>query len=319
LIPSLTGAKQAVASHTLDGVLLLDKPVGITSNGALQRLKRLFGAAKAGHVGTLDPLATGLLPVCFGESTKFSSGTFGADKVYEADIALGVTTTTGDSEGEVISRLPVSVGQVDVEAALQGFVGLIEQTPPMYSALKRGGKPLYVYARRGEKVEVEPRSVTVHEIRILGFHGARLQCRIACGSGTYIRVLAEDIGRALGCGGSLAALRRTALGDFSVSAAVTFERLEAVLAEERLAFVLPVDGLLSRLPKLMLAPEDARRVLAGGACRLRDQQLTGALRLYSDCGRFLGIAEALPSGDVVPRRLIASAPGPRQTATCSIA
>jgi tRNA pseudouridine55 synthase len=297
---------------------LLDKPVGITSNAALQHAKRLFAAAKAGHVGTLDPLASGLLPVCFGEATKFSSGTFAAEKVYEADIALGITTTTGDAEGDVVTRCDVTAGLAAVEVALRGFVGLTQQTPPMYSALKRDGTPLYVYARRGEKVDVQPRAVTVHSIRLLELAGTRLRCEIACSSGTYIRVLAEDIGRVLGCGGSLAGLRRTAVGQFAVGSGVTLDQLEKAPAEERLRFLLPVDSLVSRLPWVRLPPEDARRVLTGGGCRLPSSDLQGMVRVYSDNGRFLGIAEALPGGDLQPRRLVATGTEPQERASRSI-
>ncbi len=309
----------SAAKRALDGVLLLDKPSGTTSNAALQRAKRIFMAAKAGHVGTLDPLASGLLPVCFGEATKFSSGAFGADKVYETEIALGVTTTTGDAEGEVTGRRDVSVDLAAVQNVLRAFVGLIRQTPPMHSALKRDGRPLYFYARRGEKVDVQPRVVAIHGIRILALEGDSLRCEIACGSGTYIRVLAEDIGRALGCGASIAALRRTAVGAFRVNAAITLDRLEAATMDQRLGLLLPVDSLVSQLPKVTLPPEDARRLLAGGGCRLSGSDLQGALRLYSASGQFLGIAEAMPGGDVVPRRLIASTADSRARATRSIA
>jgi tRNA pseudouridine55 synthase len=303
----------------VDGVLLLDKPGGITSNGALQRVKRMFLAVKAGHVGTLDPLATGLLPVCLGEATKFSSGVFRADKVYEADIALGITTTTGDAEGDVTDRREVAVDLPRVETVLRAFVGSIEQTPPMHSALKREGKPLYLYARRGEKLDLQPRLVAIHGIRVLAFEGTRLRCEIACGSGTYIRVLAEDIGRALGCGASLAGLRRTAVGAFRVTAATTLGSLEAATMDERLRFLLPVDSLVSQFPPVKLLPADARRVLAGGGCRLADSELRGAVRLYSAAtGRFLGLAEAMPGGDLVPKRLIASSGDSREGASRSI-
>src|SRR5688500_5798821 len=204
------------AASPVDGVLLLDKPLGLTSNAAVQRVRRLLAASKAGHVGTLDPLASGLLPVCLGEATKFSTGMFGADKAYLTEVTLGVMTTTGDAEGQITARAPVKVTQPQVAAALHRFTGPIQQTPPIYSALKYKGKPLYAYARKGEEVEIKPRPVTIHHIELLEFAPPRLRLKIICGKGTYIRVLAEDIGHYLGCGGSLAALRRVAVGPFGI-------------------------------------------------------------------------------------------------------
>lgn len=293
----------------VDGVLLLDKMSGITSNAALQRVKRLLRAVKAGHVGTLDPLASGLLPVCLGEATKFSSGMFFADKAYDADIALGITTATGDSEGDVISRQPVSVTAAEVAAVLPRFVGVIAQTPPMYSALKRGGKPLYAYAREGRTVELTPRPVTIHAIELLGLNGDRLRCHVRCGKGTYIRVLAGDIGRALGCGASLAGLRRVSVGEFDVVDAVTLGQLEAMTQAERDGCLHPVDSMLAGLPSLVLQAEDASRVVTGQACQLRGSNVSGPLRLYADGGRFLGVGEMSPEGKLAPKRLVAATAG----------
>ena len=210
----------------VDGVLLLDKPLGMTSNDALQKARRLFSAAKGGHTGTLDPLATGLLPLCFGEATKFSADLLDADKTYEAVLKLGVTTDSGDAEGQVTSTATVDVNKAQIAEVLPQFVGDIQQIPPMHSALKRNGRPLYELARKGIEVEREPRAVTIFAIDCLDFSGDLLTLRVACSKGTYIRVLAADIGKALGCGAHLAALRRTVVGDIRLEKTVTLAELE---------------------------------------------------------------------------------------------
>ena len=289
----------------VDGVLLLDKPVGITSNGAIQRVKRLLRAAKAGHVGTLDPLASGLLPVCLGEATKFSTGTFGADKSYDAEILLGVTTTTGDTEGGVTSRRVAAVARDRVEDVLRKFSGPIAQTPPMYSALKRNGKPLYAYARAGQTVDREPRNITIHSIVTRGFAFDRLQISVHCSKGTYIRVLAEDIGQALGCGGTLAGLRRTTLGAFDLAQAVTLERLEGWAETRRLECMLPVDSLVQGLPRMVLNAEAVRRLQMGQANQLDDTNINGLIRLYDMNQQFLGLGDVLHGGRLVAKRLLA--------------
>lgn len=278
----------SISRQRVDGVLLLDKPTGITSNGALQRAKRLLAAAKAGHIGTLDPLATGLLPVCFGEATKFSSGAFGADKTYEAEILLGVTTDTGDTDGTVTARSSVAVGRELVAAALQQYTGIIAQTPPMYSALKRGGRPLYDYARAGIEIALEPRNVTIYGIALHDFQSDRVRITVRCGKGTYIRVLATDLGRALGCGATLAGLRRVAVGTFDISAALGLSRLEELTQGERLGCLLPVDVMVGSLPKLILAPAHARRILNGQAVEC-EEGVAGSVRLYDEGERFLGL------------------------------
>ena len=299
--------QSAIAARPVDGVLLLDKPVGITSNAALQRVKRLLHAAKAGHVGTLDPLASGLLPVCLGEATKFSTGTFGADKNYDAEILLGVTTTTGDTEGEVTARRSVAVTRDQVDRVLRRFTGTIEQTPPMYSALKRDGKPLYAYARAGLTLAITPRTITIHSITLHRYAAERLQISVRCSKGTYIRVLAEDIGRVLGCGATLAGLRRAAVGAFDLTSAVTLERLEALPTEQRLACLLPVDCLLSSLPELLLEPDLARRLVNGQWGRIESPESSGCVRLYDLNRRFLGLGELQSEGRLVPKRLVAAA------------
>ena len=298
--------QSAIAARPVDGVLLLDKPVGITSNAALQRVKRLLHAAKAGHVGTLDPLASGLLPVCLGEATKFSTGTFGADKNYDAEILLGVTTTTGDTEGEVTARRSVAVTRDQVDRVLRRFTGTIEQTPPMYSALKRDGKPLYAYARAGLTLAITPRTITIHSITLHRYAAERLQISVRCSKGTYIRVLAEDIGRVLGCGATLAGLRRAAVGAFDLTSAVTLERLEALPTEQRLACLLPVDCLLSSLPELLLEPDLARRLVNGQWGRIESPESSGCVRLYDLNRRFLGLGELQPEGWLVSKRLVAA-------------
>jgi tRNA pseudouridine55 synthase len=297
--------QSAISSRPVDGVLLLDKPVGITSNAALQRVKRLLHAAKAGHVGTLDPLAGGLLPVCLGEATKFSTGTFGADKTYDAEILLGVTTTTGDTEGEVTARQSVDVNPDQVKMVLRRFTGTIEQTPPMYSALKRDGKPLYAYARAGLTLAIPPRTITIHSITLRHYAAERLQISVHCSKGTYIRVLAQDIGSVLGCGATLAGLRRAAVGGFDLKSAVTLERLEALPAAQRLACLLPVDSLLSSLPELLLDPDLVRRLVNGQWGRIESPVSTGCVRLYDLNRRFLGLGELQPEGRLVSKRLVA--------------
>ena len=294
-----------IEPRLVDGVLLLDKPVGISSNAAIQCVKRLLHAAKAGHVGTLDPLASGLLPVCLGEATKFSSSTFGADKSYDADILLGVTTTTGDTEGEVTARQDVAVNETQIAAALQRFSGDIEQTPPMYSALKRNGKPLYAYARAGQTVALSPRKITIHDIVLRNCSADRLHISVHCSKGTYIRVLAEDIGRVLGCGATLTGLKRVAVGEFDMTRAVTLEGLEAFQEDARLALLLPVDSLISALPRLILEDALVRLMLTGRTGTI-DTHIVGPVRLYEQNQRFLGLGEVREGGHLVPKRLRAT-------------
>lgn len=263
----------------IDGLLLLDKAVGMSSNDALVRARRLFNARKAGHGGTLDPLASGLLPVAFGEATKFAGDALGADKVYLAELALGLTTDTGDAEGTVLERRPVTVDLGGLQSVVAGFVGEIEQVPPMYSALKRDGRPLYEYARAGQTLERAPRRITIHRLDLLelapvpdvlpGAPGSmRAVLRVACSKGTYVRTLAEDIGRVLGCGAHLSALRRERVGPLTVARAVTLEQLEAMTTEQRLACLAPVDSLLVGLPAVRLDDTHARRFLHGQRLRL---------------------------------------------------
>jgi len=291
----------------VDGVLLLDKPVGLSSNDALIRAKRIVNAKKAGHTGTLDPFATGLLPLCFGEATKFSQDLLEADKTYLADVHLGVTTTTGDTEGEVVETLPVDVTPERIEAALAKLRGPIMQVPPMYSALKRDGKALYEYAREGIVLEREARPVTIHALEMLAYEAPMLTIRVTCSKGTYVRVLGEDIGKLLGCGAHLNALRRTQVGALTIAGMVTLEALQAHAAP--LSLLAPVDALLSTFPAVELTAELAARFLNGQrlalnreAVALPEQQ--GRVRVYHD-GKLLGTAVLQEYGVLAPERLIA--------------
>jgi tRNA pseudouridine55 synthase len=286
----------------VDGVLLLDKPIGLTSNDALQKARRLFSAAKGGHTGTLDPLATGLLPLCFGEATKFSADLLDADKTYEAVLKLGVTTDSGDAEGQVTATAVVNVSEADIAQVLPQFTGNIQQIPPMHSALKRNGRPLYELARKGIEVEREPRAVTIHAIDVLDSSGDSLTLRVACSKGTYIRVLAADIGQALGCGAHLAALRRTVVGDLDLAHAVTLAELEALDGVGRVGHLQAVDALLHTLPVVTVEGEAAERFRHGNPVDLPDG-LSGKIRVYAD-GRLIGVGEPGPDGRLWPKRLV---------------
>jgi len=288
----------------LNGVLMLDKAPGASSNAALQQAKRLYQAAKAGHAGTLDPLATGLLPVLFGEATKFSADLLEADKSYAAEIRLGVSTATADAEGEVLAERTVNVTPDQLAAALLNFRGSIRQTPPLYSALKHAGRPLYAYARAGIDIERAPREVTIHALELNWFDGDRLALSVTCSKGTYIRSIAHDLGELLGCGAHLAALRRTAVGRFGLDCAHTLQRLEAMPAAERDACLLPVDALLQSLPEVRLAPLDQARFAQGQAVRW-DGPAQARVRVYGASGALLGVGESDGDGRISPKRVIA--------------
>lgn len=297
-----------------NGVLWLDKPAGLSSNDALLKAKRLLAAKKAGHTGTLDPFATGLLPVCFGEATKFSADLLEADKTYEALACLGVTTRTGDSEGEILSQSTVNVSRAELDFKLTQFRGDIWQVPPMYSALKRDGKPLYEYARAGLEVTRAARPVRIGALETLSLQGDRWCFRVTCSKGTYIRTLAEDVGRALGCGAHLMALRRTAVGQHTVAEALTLDALHAMSLEERRARCAPVDSLLQSLRALTLAEPQALRFCLGQRLMLTrpDADNEAApqdwrIRVYAaeHNQRFLGTALWQSSGRLQPERLIA--------------
>lgn len=292
----------------LDGVLLLDKPSGITSNAALQKVRRLFRAEKAGHTGTLDPMATGLLPVCLGEATKFSHLLLEADKTYAATILLGVTTRTGDLEGKVTARFKVQATRDEIEHVLKDFVGEVLQTPPMYSAIKRAGQPLYKLARAGGEVPRAPRRIVIRSLTLLGREGDELKLFVSCSKGTYIRVLAEDIGSRLGCGACLSALRREGVGSFRLSqGAVTLERLGQMAPAERNALLLPEDALVSSLPRLDLDAEGALRLRHGQSVERSEAHTAGLARIYGPSREFLGVGEVTAPGRIEPRRLVSEA------------
>ena len=290
----------------VDGVLLLDKPGGITSNLALQKARRALNAAKAGHGGTLDPLATGLLPLLLGEATKFSSDLLDADKGYRAVVRLGVRTDTADADGAVIAQAPVDVSREQVVAALSRFVGTIMQVPPMHSALKRDGKPLYAYARAGVELERAPRAVTIARIDLLEFTGQELTVDIDCSKGTYVRTLADDLGEALGCGAHLAQLQRTRVGGITLERSVTLAALEAMPLEARREALLPVDALLQDLARIDLGAPQAARFAHGNELDLgiTDDRRPGRKRVYGPEANLLGIAELNPLGVLQPRRLL---------------
>jgi tRNA pseudouridine55 synthase len=290
--------------RTLDGVLLFDKPLELSSNTALQKVRRMFNAEKAGHTGTLDPLATGLLPICFGEATKFTITLLDADKRYRAMIRLGQRTTTGDAEGEVIETRPVEVNEEQVLAVLGNFMGESQQLPPMHSAIKHQGKPLYEYIRKGETVERELRKVIIHELKLERLAGDELEFSVLCSKGTYVRTLAEDIGESLGCGGHLIALCRTRIGEFSLDDAYTLKQLESMNETERDVKLMPLDRLVQDLPRLELDSVQASRMAQGQRLGLVDPYPDGKRRLYTN-GRFIGLGE-LSGGRLVPSRLLAS-------------
>ncbi len=292
--------------RAVHGVLLLDKPLGLSSNDALQKVRRLYRAEKAGHTGTLDPLATGLLPLCFGAATKFSQVSLDADKRYVATLKLGVTTSTGDAEGEVLLRRPVAVSRDDVQVACARFVGEIEQTPPMHSALKHAGRALYEYAREGIAIARAPRRVTLHEIRLLGGEGDEWVIDVRCSKGTYLRTLAEDLGEALGCGAHLSALRRTGSGPLALEGTHTLDELAAMGEDEREAALRDVDTLLAEWPAVHLNSDDAGRFLAGVRQRL---PLADApqVRIYGPHPRaFLGSGHVC-AGELISTRLLSPA------------
>jgi tRNA pseudouridine55 synthase len=291
----------------VDGVLLLNKPLGISSQQAVSRVRHLFNAAKAGHTGTLDPAADGLLPVCLGEATKFSHLLLDADKTYLATVRLGVVTNTGDAEGEVIARKPPVTDCGLILQALEKFRGEIIQMPPMHSALKHHGVPLYEYARKGIEIERQPRNIRIHELQLFDIKEEFLRLRVRCSKGTYIRVLAADIGEALGCGASLSALTRTQTGalDLTHVAACTLDTLNALSEAERQVHLLPVDAMLSGLPALTVAAAEAERLLLGQKLGLKQAGITGFARIYGPNQRFLGLVEVGEGGRTVPHRMLA--------------
>jgi len=292
------------ARQPVDGVLLLNKPVGITSNAALQKAKWLFNAKKAGHTGTLDPFADGLLPLCFGEATKFSAYLLDADKRYRAVLQLGVTTTTGDPEGEILATREVHTSRAEIEALLPRFMGEIEQIPPMHSALKHQGRPLYEYARAGIEIERPPRRVTIRALDLVECDLPRVVLDVQSSAGTYIRTLAQDIGAALGCGAHLTALTRTVAGGFQLEQAHTLADLETLDATQRPGLLLPADCLVAHLPALQLDAADIAALCQGRSVE-HPADHPGLTRIYAAPHTFIGLADA-DAGRLLPRRLIAT-------------
>ena len=293
--------------RAVDGILLLDKPAGLSSNAALQHVKRIYRAERAGHTGNLDPLATGLLVVCLGEATKISGWLLDANKRYLATCRLGARSTTGDAEGELIEPRPVPpLDAEQVDAVLARFTGRIEQVPPMYSALKQDGKPLYELARKGIEVERKVREVTIHSLRQTHLGGDEIGLDVHCSKGTYIRTLVEDIGEVIGCGGWLAALRRTEVGPFSLDNAVTAEQLQEVAGEGTDALdrlLLPIETAVADWPALELSENLCFYLRRGQPVQVAGAPTSGLLRLQGPGGKFLGIGEMLDDGRIAPRRL----------------
>lgn len=288
----------------VDGVLLLDKPGGLTSNRALQAVRRLLDAAKAGHTGTLDPMATGLLPLTFGEATKFAADLLDADKSYRASVRLGTTTTTGDAEGDRLESRPVQATVDEVDAVLARFTGCIEQVPPMHSALKREGRPLYELARAGLTVERAPRRVEIRRLERVTCTGDELVLDVDCSKGTYVRTLAEDIGRALGCGAHLAALRRTRVGRLTLEGALTLPALQDMATGVCRQQLLPVDALLESLPRVELDATLAGRFRLGQRLAIEAEPRGRRVRVYAPDEELLGTANVTEWGVVAPERLI---------------
>ena len=291
----------------VNGMLLLDKPADISSNHALQHAKRLLCARKAGHTGSLDPIATGLLPICFGDATKISGLFLDADKSYWVRIRLGEETETGDCEGEVTVKRPVNLETRDIEKALEDFRGTFDQVPPMYSALKRNGQPLYKLARQGIEVERPPREVTVYSLSLVKHEANEIELELSCSRGFYVRSLAIDLGNALGCGGHVLELRRTGVGQFSVDNAITLPQLELVTSsKEREKLLLPIDESLSHFPKVRIPDNIALYFCRGQTVRIPQTIQSGMVRVYSDSSKFLGLAEAGEDRKVSPKRLFQS-------------
>lgn len=295
----------------ISGILLLNKPAGVSSNGALQAARRLYGAAKAGHTGSLDPLATGMLPVCFGEATKFSQFLLNADKSYRVTAKLGVTTETSDADGEVVETRPFSSTAEQVEQALMRFVGDIEQVPSMYSAIKQNGQPLYKLARQGIEVERKKRSVTIYALRWLGLRGDELDFEVDCSKGTYVRSLVEDVGAALGCGGHVKALHRISAGAYPADQMHTFEGLNEIHEQGGIealdALLLPSWSTVKDWPQVVLGDDAAFYLMQGQAVMVADRPASGSVALFRGSDQqFLGIGQVAEDGLIAPRRLLAT-------------
>jgi tRNA pseudouridine55 synthase len=292
------------SKRDIDGILLLDKPPGYTSNRVLQEVKRLLRARKAGHTGSLDPLATGLLPLCFGEATKVSQFLLESDKRYWTAVRLGISTNTYDADGEVVATRPVTVDRGAVEAALDRFRGEIAQVAPAFSAIKQAGQPLYKLARAGLDVAPPVRQVVVHDIVLRAWHGDHLELEVACSKGTYIRSLAHDLGEVLGCGAHVTALRRLGMGGFHVDQAVSLETFRGLDEGRQWALLIPADHALGHLPAINLTESAAFYLCQGQVVTARHDHGPGIVRLYDGRGRFLGLGEVLVDRRVAPKRLV---------------
>lgn len=298
--------------RAVNGILLLDKPAGITSNGALQTVKRMFGAAKAGHTGSLDPLATGMLPICFGEATKFSQFLLDADKSYLVTAKLGVVTDTGDADGQVLRETPVTADAATIQAALMEFVGEIEQIPSMFSAIKHNGQPLYKLARQGIEVERKVRRVTIHRITVLNVRSDEVDFEVACTKGTYVRSLVEDLGEKLGCGGHVQSLRRLSAGPYPAERMLTLDQLGAMKEQGGFEAIdeqlLPLSTSVADWPAVELGDNAAFYLMQGQAVMASERPRDGWVSLYQASDkRFLGVGEILEDGRIAPRRLVAEA------------
>ncbi|MCP3690051.1 MAG: tRNA pseudouridine(55) synthase TruB [Gammaproteobacteria bacterium] len=297
-------ARKPKGFRDVDGILLLDKPKGISSNQALQKVRHMFKANKAGHTGSLDPLATGMLPICFGQATKFSAYLLDACKSYRAVCELGKTTTTGDAEGEITSTAGGDVSLADVESVIKQFTGVIEQIPPMHSAIKVKGQRLYKLARSGREVERAARSVEIHQLDLVEFKPQRLVLDVCCSKGTYIRTLAEDMGKALGCGAYLADLRRTGVHPFWDQHCYSLDELSDKPLDTCL---LPVKAALSDFEELIVSAADSENLQQGRAIRVDSMVHSGLMNIVAENGEFVGIGEASEAGLISPKRLMNTA------------
>lgn len=303
-------SKPRKRGRDIDGVFLLDKPQGISSNDIMQKVKHLFQANKAGHTGALDPLATGMLPICFGEATKFSQFLLDADKRYQVTAKLGERTDTSDAEGQVVQVRPVNITETDILTALPHFRGNLLQVPTMFSALKHEGKPLYEYARAGITVEREARPITIFELTFIGYQAPYLTLEVHCSKGTYIRTLIDDLGEYLGCGAHVTVLRRTAVADYPIEAMIDFNHLKILSEQQDLVlldqYLLPVDSAVSKLSVLTLTEQQSKAISFGQRVKFDNvQQIYGQVRLFTEQKQFLGVALVDENNVIHPQRLIA--------------
>ena len=275
----------------INGLLLIDKPLGFSSNQALSKIKWIYSAKKAGHTGTLDPLATGLLPICFGEATKFSSHLLNSEKTYEASIKLGWKSSTGDAEGKLTESKIISISLNKLEEVLSSFVGLSNQTPPMFSALKHKGQPLYKLAREGVRIERQQREIKISELKLLSYENNIIKFAVSCSKGTYIRTLAEDIANKLGMDGYLIDLRRTKIGNLNVQNALSLDKIEAISADKRNDFIMPTEALVGEYPKIILTESEENFIKNGQQIQLPKKVNPEIYRLFSKNSTFIGLGE----------------------------